>query len=221
MLDITVIAFSSKSPGTKYLFVGRSSPFSSSCTAAARISSARTAPGGTSPPTAFTSSVKLGLSPSKHKSKGEPSGPMNLGSKCHECKTRAGWSRMVRRPTLRTVLDQCQLGHSTDFLSGESCSDSDARCVRDSPLRIALKHCLMNKSRLCNLSKALVCHARSKHYASERAQTCVHRDHQSRLHIATHMESSGVQPMVIMTCIFSIISLTPPSKSGGDNVPVR
>ena len=130
MLDITVIAFSSKSPGTKYLFVGRSRPFSSSCTAVARKSSARTAPGGTSPPTALTSSVKLGLSPSKHKSKGEPSGPTNLWSKCHACKTRAGGPAWSAAPLFGPSLSKVS-------------SDTRRTSFRDSPVLTATRDALV------------------------------------------------------------------------------
>ena len=169
MLDITVIAFSSKSPGTKYLFVGRSQPvfqllhcsgtkkfgtnrpwrhISADCLY--EFGKARTLP--------FETQIQRGALGTNESLVEMP---------CVQNPRRR--SRMVRRPTLRTVPEQGQLGHTTDFLSGQSRSDSDARCIGDSPLCITFKQCLMNKSRLCDFSKAFVCHARSKHYASERA----------------------------------------------------
>lgn len=81
---------SSSAAGTKNRFRTRSLPFGNSTIAPAAISSALTAPAGTSPPTCLASSEKLGFSSSNAKSRGLPPPSRNAESECHSCSTRAG-----------------------------------------------------------------------------------------------------------------------------------
>jgi hypothetical protein len=117
------------SAGTKYRFIGLRSPLSSSIAAPASTSSERTAPGGTSPPAARTTALKVTPSPPYGRSLGLPVSSVNLESECQSCKTLAA----------------CPLSLVTDTVDSISpCSDNNRDLMRetsflDTPVRIATR----------------------------------------------------------------------------------